>query len=125
MLSLISALTTPAPLPRAQQLARTPAVVTAPRGGPTGLRDVFALAAGAARATDIGALAKAAGNAGEGVSLLQVAAQALNEIDAALTEMEDLATEASSTTTPLSRTEQAILNVEFQDLLTEIDRVAD
>jgi flagellin len=125
MLSLISALTTPAPLPGPQSLARTPAVVTAPRGGPTGLRDVFALAARAARATDIGALAKAAGNARDGVSLLQVAAQALDEIDAALTEMEDLATQASSTTTPLSRAEQAILNVEFQDLLTEIDRIAD
>ncbi len=125
MLSLISALTTPAPLPRPESLAQTSAVTTAPRGGPTGLRDVFALAAGAARATDIGALTKAAGNAREGASLLQVADLALDAIDAALTKMKDLATQASSTTTPLSRGEQAILNAEFQQLRTEIDRIAD
>ncbi len=125
MLSLISALTTLAPLPRSQSLVQTSAVTTAPRGRPTGLRDVFALAAGAARATDIGALTKAAGNAREGASLLQVADLALEAIDAALTEMKDLATQASSTTTPLSRGEQAILNAEFQQLRTEIDRIAD
>ena len=125
MLSLISALTAPAPLPRPQSLAQTSAVTTAPRGGPTGLRDVFALAAGAARATDIGALTKAAGNAREGASLLQVADLALDAIDVALTKMKDLATQASSTTTPLSRGEQAILNAEFQQLRTEIDRIAD
>ena len=60
MLSLISALTTPAPLPGPQSLARTPAVVTAPRGGPTGLRDVFALAAGAARAPQRGSAGREA-----------------------------------------------------------------
>ena len=125
MLSLISALTAPAPLPRSQSLAQPPAATPAPRGGPAGLRDVFALAAGAARATDIGALTKAAGNAREGASLLQVAALALKEIDVALIELEDLATQASSTTTPLSRGEQAILNSEFQQLLAEIDRIAD
>ncbi len=125
MLSLIPALTAPAPLPRPQSLAQTTAVTTVPRGGQTGLRDVFALTAGAARATDIGALTKAAGNAREGASLLQVADLGLDAIDAALTKMKDLATQASSTTTPLSRGDQAILNAEFQQLRTEIDRVAD
>ncbi len=114
MLSLISALTAPAPLPRSHSLAQTTAVTTEPRGGRTGLRDVFALTAGAARATDIGALIKAADNAREGASLLHVADLGLDAIEAALTEMKDLAKQASSTTTPLSRGEQAILNAEFQ-----------
>ena len=125
MLGLISALTATAPLPRSQALVQTSAVTTEPRGGSTGLRDVFALTAGAARATDIGALTKAADNAREGASLLQVADLALDAIDAALTEMKDLATQASSTTTPLSRGEQAILNAEFEELRSEIDRIAD
>ncbi len=70
-------------------------------------------------------MTKAAGNARAGASLLQVADLGLDAIDAALTTMKALATQASSTTPPLSRGDQAILNAEFQNLRAEIDRIAD
>ena len=127
MFSLNSALTTLPPLPRPQLLAQTSAIVGGQRGGYTRARarDVFASTLGASHGTDIGALTKAAGNARAGAALLQTADQGLDAIDAALTTMKALAKQASSTTTPLSRGEQAILNAEFQDLRAEIDRIAD
>ncbi len=126
MLSLTSALTTLPPLPRPRMLAQTSAIAGGKRGGHTvaRAREVFASTLGAAHAADIGALTKAAGNARAGASLLQVADLGLDAIAAALTTMKALATQASSTTTPLSRGEQAILNAEFQDLRAEIDRIA-
>ena len=127
MLGFISNLMTLPPLPRPQLLAQTSAVAGGQRGGHTvaRARDVFASTLGASHAADIGALTKAAGNARAGASLLQVADLGLDAIAAALTTMKALATQASSTTTPLSRGEQAILNAEFQDLRAEIDRIAD
>ena len=67
----------------------------------------------------------ATSNARDGASLLQVADRGLGAIDDALTAMKNLATQASSTTAPLSRQERAILNAEFQKLRSEIDRIAD
>ncbi len=127
MLSLISALMTLSPLPRPRLLAQTSAIAGGQRGGYTvaRVRDVFASTLGTSHAADIGALTKAAGNARAGASLLQFADLGLDAIAAALTTMKALATQASSTTTPLSRGERAILNVEFQDLRAEIDRIAD
>ena len=127
MLSLISALTTLPPLPRPQLIAQTSAIAGGQRGGHTvaRARDVFASFLGASHAADIGALTKAAGNARAGASLLQTADLGLDAIAAALTTMAALATQAASTTTPLSRGERAILNAEFQDLRAEIDRIAD
>ncbi len=127
MLSLVSNLTTLPPMPRPRLLAQTSAIAGGRRGGHTGARarDVFASTLGASHAVDIGALIKAANNARAGASLLQAADQGLDAIDAALTTMKALATQASSTTTPLSLGERAILNTEFQDLRAEIDRIAD
>ncbi len=127
MLGLVSNLTALPPLPRPQLRAQTSAMAGGRRGGHTGARarDVLASTPGASHATDIGALIKAASNARAGASLLQAADQGLDAIDAALTTMKALATQASSTTTPLSLQERAILNTEFQDLRAEIDRIAD
>ncbi len=126
MLDLISNLATLPPLPRPQLLAQTSAIAGGQRGGHTvaRARDVFALTLGSSHAADIGALTAASGNARDGAALLQVVDRELEEIDAALSRMKDLATQASSTTTPMSRGERAILNAEFQDLISEIDRIA-
>ncbi len=110
-----------------------PAASFAPAANPTQrsarsaapIRDTFALSLATRHAADIGAQGRAAGNARAGAGLLQVAARGLQDIDAALTKMKDLAKQASSTTTTLSRGEQAILNAEFQQLRTEVDRIAD
>ncbi len=127
MFTLVSALTTPTALLRPQSPAETLATAGAPQSGQTAsrVRDVFAIAVGTGHAAEIGALATATSNAREGASLLQVADRGLGAIDDALTAMKYLATQASSTTAPLSRQERAILNVEFQKLRTEIDRIAD
>ncbi len=127
MLGLVSNLATLPPLPRPQLLAQTSALAGGRRGGHTEVRarDVFGSSLGASYAADIGALTRAADNAQAGASLLSTADRGLDAIEAALTAMKALATQASSTTAPLSRGERAILNVEFQDLVTEINRIAE
>lgn len=127
MFNLVSALTTPTALLKPLSPTPIPATTGAPHRGHTAtrVRDNFAIAVGTGHAAEIGALTTATSNAREGASLLQVADRGLGAIDDALTAMKYLATQASSTTAPLSRQERAILNVEFQKLRTEIDRIAD
>ncbi len=128
MFNLVSRLIAPA-----APFAPVPAAPGGPAANPTQrsarspvpIQDTFALSLATRHAADIGAQGRAAGNAREGTSLLQVADQGLRAIDDALSEMKDLAKQASSTTTPLSRGERAILNAEFQKLRSEIDRIAD
>jgi len=127
LLNLVSTLTAPTPLLGTQAPARTSATAGVLRSRQTAspVRDTFTMTAVRGHAADIRALSAANGNAQAGASLLQVADRGLGEIDDALVKMKDLAEQASSTIAPLSHRERAILNVEFQELLTEIDRIAD
>jgi len=61
-------------------------------------------------------------NANDGISMLQVADGAMKEITNMLQRMNELAVQ--SATGSLSATEQGYLNTEFQDLDSEIDRIA-
>jgi flagellin len=67
-------------------------------------------------------LAQAERNANDGISLVQTAEGALNEVSGALIRMRELAVQASTGT--LGTDERKYLNNEFQDLMTEIDRIA-
>ena len=72
--------------------------------------------------SQIRSLAQAGRNAQDGVSLVQTAEGALNEVNNNLTRMRELAVQASNGT--LSSGDRATLDVEFQALVSEIDRVA-
>lgn len=61
-------------------------------------------------------------NAHDGISLVQTAEGALNEMGNALIRMRELAVQASTAT--LGAEERGYLNNEFRSLMTEIDRIA-
>jgi flagellin len=67
-------------------------------------------------------LAQAARNGQDGVSLVQTAEGALNEANANLTRMRELAIEAANGT--LNTDDRSTLDAEFQALIEEIDRIA-
>ncbi|MCU0662992.1 MAG: flagellin FliC [Myxococcota bacterium] len=67
-------------------------------------------------------LTQAERNANDGISLVQTAEGALNEVSGALIRMRELAVQASTGT--LGADERKYLNNEFQDLMTEINRIA-
>ena len=67
-------------------------------------------------------LAQAERNAMDGVSLLQTAEGSMNEVSGILTRMRELAVQASTDTN--SDTQRGFLDVEFQQLVEEIDRLA-
>jgi len=67
-------------------------------------------------------LAQAERNANDGISLVQTAEGALNEVSGALIRMRELAVQASTGT--LGDEERGYLNNEFSALMTEIDRIA-
>ena len=75
---------------------------------------------------DVDALNQAASNANDGISILQTADSALSEITTLLTRAVTLAEQAASDTsgTDNSDSKQA-LDDEFQDILSEIERIAD
>lgn len=73
-------------------------------------------------AAKVQALASARSNAAEGASLLQIADEALSEIETRADQLETLATNAGLAT--LSTLARAQLNTEFQSLATEIDVIA-
>jgi flagellin len=62
-------------------------------------------------------------NAQDGISLVQTAEGALNEVSGALIRMRELAVQAATGT--LGSEERGYLNNEFAALMTEIDRIAD
>jgi flagellin len=68
-------------------------------------------------------LGQASRNAEDGVSLVQVAEGGLNEISAMLIRLRELAIQASSDT--IGDTERKFLDVEYQQLKSEIQRVAE
>jgi flagellin len=67
-------------------------------------------------------LGQAERNANDGISLVQTAEGALNEVSGALIRMRELAVQASTGT--VGTTERTYINAEFQDLISEIDRIA-
>ena len=74
---------------------------------------------------DYSALNQAARNANDGISVLQTADSALNEISTLLTRAVTLAEQASSGTSGQDGSQSKIaLDDEFQDILSEIERIA-
>lgn len=68
-------------------------------------------------------LRQASRNAQDGISLVQVAEGALNEISAILIRLRELAVQAASDT--VGPVERQFLNVEYDQLVSETDRIAD
>jgi flagellin len=68
-------------------------------------------------------LKQASRNAQDGVSLIQVAEGALNEISSILIRLRELSVQAASDT--IGPVERQFLNVEYDQLVSEIDRIAD
>jgi len=68
-------------------------------------------------------LKQASRNAQDGVSLVQVAEGSLNEISSILIRLRELAVQAASDT--IGPVERQFLNVEYDQLVSEIDRIAD
>ncbi len=71
---------------------------------------------------DVRSLQQAQRNANDGISMLQVAEGSLNESSNILVRMRELAVQAANGT--LGSAERATLDQEFQDLISEIDRIA-
>lgn len=71
---------------------------------------------------DIRSLGQAQRNANDGISLLQIAEGALNEVSGLLIRQRELAIQAANGT--LGSSERTIINDEFQDLIAEINRIA-
>src|SRR5258708_1412410 len=68
-------------------------------------------------------LKQASRNAQDGVSLVQVAEGGLNETSTILIRLRELAVQAASDT--IGPVERQFLNVEYDQLVSEIDRIAD
>lgn len=68
-------------------------------------------------------LKQASRNAQDGVSLVQVAEGGLNEVSSILIRLRELAVQAASDT--VGPVERQFLNVEYDQLVSEIDRIAD
>src|SRR6476660_1145496 len=83
--------------------------------------DAAGLAVANAYRSNIAVLNQGIRNAGDGLSTLQIKDGALNNISNLLDRLATLATQSASSSATVSR---ASLNLEFQDVLTEIDREA-
>jgi flagellin len=68
-------------------------------------------------------LRQAGRNAQDGISLVQVAEGALNEVSSILIRLRELAVQAASDT--IGPVERQFLNVEYDQMISEIDRIAD
>lgn len=84
--------------------------------------DVAGLATGTALRTQVTTLRTALANAAQGNSLLQVADGALSQIVDILQRQKAIASQASSG--QLTDTNRSLLNQEFQNLVSEIDRIS-
>ena len=73
--------------------------------------------------SQIRSLSQAGRNAQDGISLVQTAEGALNEVNGNLTRMRELSIQAANGT--LNTGDRSALDNEFQELITEIDRIAD
>lgn len=84
--------------------------------------DAAAMAVGSRLAAEIVGLKTAAVNAGQAISMLQVADGAMSQVNDVLVRMKSLA--VSSGSDQLSSVERAMLDTEYQALVSEIDRIA-
>lgn len=71
---------------------------------------------------DVAVFAQAARNAQDGISMLQTAEGALGVVDECLIRMKELAEQAASGS--YSNTQRTIMNAEFQQMASEVDRIA-
>ena len=85
--------------------------------------DAASMAIGSRMNAEVHGLKQAVVNAGQANSMLQIADGAMSTVSDILTRMKTLSIQASSEN--LGATEREFLDVEFQALLSEIDRVAD
>ena len=84
--------------------------------------DAAALAVGNRLAADVAGLKQAQVNAGQGVSMLQIADGAMSKVNDILQRMKTLAVQSGSD--QLSGTERTMLNTEYTALTSEIDRIS-
>jgi flagellin len=68
-------------------------------------------------------LKQAARNANDGISLVQVAEGAMNELSSIMIRLRELAVQSASDT--IGPVERQFLNVEYDQLISEVDRIAD
>jgi flagellin len=85
--------------------------------------DAASMAIGSRMNAEVQGLKQAVVNAGQANSMLQIADGAMSTVSDILTRMKVLSIQASSAN--LGATEREFLDVEFQALMSEIDRVAD
>jgi flagellin len=85
--------------------------------------DAASMAIGSRMNAEVRGLKQAVVNAGQANSMLQIADGAMSMVSEILTRMKVLSIQASSAN--LSATEREFLDVEFQALMAEIDRIAD
>ena len=88
----------------------------------TAADDAAALAIGSRLKAEVVSLEQAVVNAGQATSLLQIADGALARTQDILTRLRALSVQAGSQN--LANSERALLDVEFQNLLAEVDRIA-
>ena len=85
--------------------------------------DAAGLAISESLKSDIRALQQASRNAADGISMLQVAEGALDEVSNIMLRLRELAEQSATET--LGSAERGYLDQEFQDLLSEITRISD
>ena len=84
--------------------------------------DAAAMAIGARLNSTVNALKQASVNAGQGVSMLQIADGAMARVNDVLVRMKTLSVQAGSG--QLSATERGMLDTEYQSLVSEVTRIA-
>ncbi len=84
--------------------------------------DAAGLAISEGLKSDIRALGQAARNASDGISMVQTAEGSLDEVSNILLRLRELAEQSLNGT--LTDTERGYLDAEYQDLLSEIDRIS-
>lgn len=84
--------------------------------------DAAALAIGNRLSAEVAGLKQAQVNAGQGVSMLQIADGAMSKVNDVLQRMKSLAVQSGSG--QLSSTERSMIDTEYQALTSEIDRIS-
>ncbi len=84
--------------------------------------DAASMAIGSRLRAEVAALQAARVNAGQAVSMLQIAEGAMGQVDGILVRMKSLAIQAGSS--QFGSVERSLIDAEFQQLLLEIDRIA-
>ena len=84
--------------------------------------DAAGLAIGSRLRAEVAAMQQASVNAGQAVSMLQIADGAMAQVNDTLIRMQALAVQAGSD--QLGSTERSLIDAEFQQLLLEVDRIA-